>query len=232
MGRIVDRLCKACPEAIVDFDITEDNRCVGLSFLASGKYFLINNGPYFHNLDHPHDDSCWSNVFVHPGPARPDLCRTALAYDTWIPSTLFLTHYLPDDPADSQMINIASLILGHSGIWGDLADISKEGRQRFGKWLGFYKRVRDDITQASPVRSGPVGGSPEVHEKIHAPTGHGAIVLFASAPGEYRYISQHRPAALLAATPNLDVETLDDGRASLTFRSDGPAAAIAFFDKD
>jgi alpha-galactosidase len=45
MARVVDKVCAACPEAIVDFDITEGRRSVGLQFLAAGKYFLINNGP-------------------------------------------------------------------------------------------------------------------------------------------------------------------------------------------
>jgi alpha-galactosidase len=229
MGRIVDRLCEACPEAIVDFDITEGNRCVGLGFLASGKYFLINNGPYFHDLDHPRDDTRWSNVFVHPGPARPTLCRTTLAFDKWIPSVLFLTHYLPDEPAESQMINIASLVLGHNGIWGDLDAVSKEGVERFGRWLNVYKQIRDDLTLASPVRSGPVGGCPEVHEKINPAGGRGAIVMFASHAGTYEYISQHATSELCTTMPGLNVTRLADGRAKLTFHADGPSGRVAFF---
>jgi alpha-galactosidase len=35
----------------VDFDITEASRSVGLAWLSAGKYFLINNGPYYMNYD-------------------------------------------------------------------------------------------------------------------------------------------------------------------------------------
>ena len=55
ISRIADKLAKACPEAIVDFDVTERRRAVGSSFLSSGRYFLINNGPYYENYDIPLD---------------------------------------------------------------------------------------------------------------------------------------------------------------------------------
>ena len=98
MIHVVDRLCEACPEAIVDFDVTEGGRFVGLGFLAAGKYFLMNNGPYYNNYDVPYDGTRWSNFFVYPGAARTWICREPLSFDKWIPSVLFLTHYLPDDP--------------------------------------------------------------------------------------------------------------------------------------
>src|ERR671926_160891 len=53
MIRIVEEVTRRCPGVIVDFDITEGGRFVGLGFLAVGKYFLINNGPYFHDFDIP-----------------------------------------------------------------------------------------------------------------------------------------------------------------------------------
>ena len=122
---------------------------------------FTNSLPYLVSFDFPsgyYSPEPWSNVLVFPGPARPRYCRAPLDFDKWIPSVLFLTHYLPDDPESSQVINIASLILGHNGIWGDLLTISKEGVARFGKLLAYYKQVRDDITEAHPVRSGVVGG--------------------------------------------------------------------------
>ncbi|KAK9465548.1 hypothetical protein V1512DRAFT_249016 [Lipomyces arxii] len=105
MVKIVEKLCAACPEAIVDFDITEPSRFVGLSFLSAGKFFLINNGPYSIHYDLPNpprlrEDSLTErngNLTFYPGPARTWMCRTPLTYDKWIPSVLFLTHYYPDD---------------------------------------------------------------------------------------------------------------------------------------
>ena len=232
MARVVDRVCAACPEAIVDFDITEGGRYVGLGFLSAGKYFLINNGPYFPSLDHPYDWSTatyWSNVFVYPGPARARVCRAPLDYDRWIPSVLFLTHYLPDDPRSSQVINLASLVLGQNGIWGDLPAISAEGVELFGRTLGVYKQVREDITESFPVRTGIAGGSPEIHEKIAAETGRGVVAVFAGAAGCYTYVTANRAASGHWVLGDVEVTRDAAGRARLecTFRQ--PGAMLVFF---
>lgn len=234
MGKVVDKLCAACPEAIVDFDITEGGRCVGLAFLASGKYFAVNNGPYFHNLDHPHEreqgtSGMGVNVFVYPGPARAWICRAPLGYDKWVPSVLFLTHYLPDDPADSQLIGVGSLVLGQNGVWGDLCGVSAEGVARIGRLLGFYKQVRSDITAASPVRSGGVACDPEVHEKINAATGRGVVVVFASHGGTYRHVTRYATVPEFAATEGVRVMRASNGRAIVEARFERPSARIVFF---
>ena len=230
MNRIADRLCAACPEAIVDFDITEGSRFVGLGFLAAGKYFLINNGPYLHNFNIPFDRAAtWSNIFVHPGPARGWICRTPLTFDKWIPSVLFLTHYLPDDPAPSQLINIGSLILGQNGIWGDLLGVSDEGVALFNKWMGLYKQVRDDITRSDMARIGSPGGSPEIYEKINPATGCGAVVAFASAAGRFDYVTRLPVSHDYAATAGVELKRDARGRGVLRFDFDGDGARFVLF---
>jgi len=228
MADVVDKLCAACPEAIVDFDITEGARCVGLSFLSTGKYFLINNGPYYHNYDIPAPPNRNINMFFFPGPARGWICRTPLNYDRWIPSVLFLTHYMPDDPAENQWITLASLILGQNGIWGDLLSVSDEGIERLGGTLALYKQIRDDVTKAIPVRSGPVGGSPEVHEKI-AQSGRGVVSVFASAPGTYTYVTQSIVSADMWHTDNCTVRIDSKGRAVIEAAFNKPSAVIVMF---
>jgi len=228
MANVVDRLCAACPEAIVDFDITEGGRYVGLGFLAVGKYFLINNGPYFGSFNIPDQVRNWCNIFVWPGPARGWICRTPLTFDKWIPSVLFLTHYLPDDPATSQQINIASLILGQNGIWGDLPAISADGVARFGHLLGLYKQVRDDITAASPVFTGHPAGSPEIYEKI-APTGRGAVVLFSGAGGSFQYVTAHPVSGCHWATEGVTVRHDAAGHAIIDATFTGAGAQIVYF---
>lgn len=234
MAKVVDKVCAACPEAIVDFDVTEGGRSVGLAFLASGKFFLINNGPYYHNLDDPQrapGGGMGSNVFVFPGPARPRNCRETLDYDKWIPSILFLTHYLPDDPAASQETNIASMVLGHNGIWGDLVGISDEGVALYGKWLGLYKKVRDAVTAANPIVTGVVGGTPEIHEKVDA-DGRGAVCLFAPRAGRYTYVTNHAVDGRHAAMDGVEVERLPSGRAKISVTLDGWGGKAAFFGAD
>ncbi len=97
-------------------DVTETGRAMGLAFLSAGKFFLVNNGPYLFDYDLPmnKEKDNW-NLFFYPGQARTWIARSPLGFDKWIPSTLFLTHYFPDDPRNLQELNIASMILGQ--VW-------------------------------------------------------------------------------------------------------------------
>jgi len=228
--RIAETVAAAAPEVIIDFDITEAGRSVGLGFLSAGKYFLINNGPYYQNYDVPIDPvkDNW-NLFFHKGPARTWICRAPLSYDSWIPSILFLTHYFPDDPAESQMVNIASLVLGQNGIWGDLLQVSPEGAALFRQWLSAYKQVRGDITGAPPVRSGPVSGSAEIHEKISPSTGRGVVAVFSTARGRVSYITQDRVERSFLATEDVRVTFDAAGRARLDIEFSRPGARLVFF---
>jgi len=230
MCYVVDKLAKECPDAIVDFDITEGGRTVGLNFLSSGKYFLINNGPYFFNYDIPFDreHGQW-NIFFYPGPARTWICRTPLTFDKWIPTSLFLTHYLPDDPYENQSIAVGSLILGQNGIWGDLPKISKEGIAFFSKTLGMYKQVRDDMTSTSMIRDGAVGGSPEVYEKINPENGRGAIVIFSSHAGTYSYISKNKVDPKFWTTSGVKLQIDQSGLARIDVEFKTAEAKIIFF---
>lgn len=228
MSKIVDRVTEICPDTIIDFDVTEGQRFMGLGFLASGKYFLINNGPYYHDYDIPRRKDEWSNVFVWPGPARAQVCRYPLCFDKWIPSVLFLTHYLPDDPVSSQQLNLASLILGQNGVWGDLLSVSDEGVRFIRGVLDRYKRVRDDITESDPVVTGCVGGNPEIHEKLNE-NGRGAVVAFAGNSGRYTAVTSRRVDRNVWHTEGADVSFDAEGRAKLSFTFRAPGAHIVFF---
>lgn len=230
MNRVADKVATAVPGAIVDFDVTEAGRAMGLAFLSSGKYFLINNGPYYQNYDVPIDLArSNSNLFFHQGPARTWIARSPLTFDQWIPSTLFLTHYFPDDPEQWQLVDVASLILGQDGIWGDLLNVSDSGVAFIGGILGRYKQVRDDMTESDPVVSGLVSASPEIHEKISAATGRGAVVIFATEPGKFHYITSHKVVAEHWATDGVSVAQDTAGRATIEADFDKPGAKILFF---
>jgi alpha-galactosidase len=187
------------------------------------------------------------NLFFYPGPARGWVCRTPLTYDKWIPSVLFLTHYLPDDrytvydwggknhevtEPESQWVNLASLVLGQNGIWGDLLAVTDEGVARIGDFLRRYKQVRHDITAATLVGTGQVGGSPEVYEKINT-NGRGVVSLFASASGSYTYTT--RAGALAQScwhNPGVSVSFDDAGRARITARFEKSGAKVILFGVD
>jgi len=182
-----------------------------------------------------------ANVFVFPGPARARVCRSPLIFDQWIPSILFLTHYLPDDPLVSQNLNIGSLILGQNGIWGDLLSVSEQGIETFHKLLSIYKQVREDITDASPVLNGRIGGVPEIHEKINPLNGKGAVVLFfnyknpwiklqeAEFGGTFEYITEHKVDPSFWHTDGVQVSFDKQGRACIKANFKGPDAKIVFF---
>ena len=231
MEKIVNKICAECPDVIVDFDITEGHRSVGLGFLSVGKYFLINNGPYYGNYNIPLDaDKEWCNIFVHPGAPRTWICRSPLPFDKWIPSVLFLTHYLPDDPISSQDINLASLILGQNGIWGDLPAVSSEGRARFGEVLGKYKTVRDDITAQAAIKTGTTGSGFECYEKINSETGKGVVCVFSTVwDTTFRYITEKKIAPSVWTSIPATVTPLADGTALIEVTFNEPGAAMIFF---
>jgi alpha-galactosidase len=234
MSKIIDKVSIACPNAIFDFDITEGGRCVGLSFLSSGRYHAINNGPYFHNYDLAPE---WKtpltngnvNIFVNPGPARGWFTRSILTYDKWLPSILFLTHYQPDEPKNSQIINIASLILGQNGIWGEILKTSPGDAKMFGEILGKYKQVKNDITNSSPVTSGKPGEIVEIHEKINSGNGKGTVVIFNIGNKPVTYITRNKVDRRYWSNENVKIIFDDKGRAVIdaTFKETG--AKIVFF---
>lgn len=176
LSRICDAILAECPDVILDFDITEEGRNVGLSLLSRGKYFLVNNGPNYHNYDLP--DQQWTNMFTNPGPARTWICRAAGNYDKWFPSCLFLTHYLPDPPVSSQRMNIGSLIVNGNGIWGDLAALDERDIALFNQILGVYKTVAEEIAAAPAKIDGATATTAQKYEKIDPETGKGVVVLF------------------------------------------------------
>ena len=229
LSRVVDKLCRAHPDAIVDMDITEAHRYFGLGFLSSGKFFTMNNGPYYENYDIRVPEDVWTNIFVQPGPARTWIMRRNLSYDKWIPSVLMMAHYLPDEPRHSQLLNLASLILGQNGIWGDLLSLSEEGVDYFAQVLAVYKRLRDAITEAYPRVTGQPGQAFEAHEKLREADGQGVVVLFANQAGDYEYRLHGRAAARETIFGEATVQRRGD-QVRLRARFDRPGAVIAFFE--
>ncbi|MGA3048552.1 MAG: alpha-galactosidase [Terracidiphilus sp.] len=229
MVRIVEKVRSVYPEIIFDFDITEDGRAVGLGFLSAGRFFLANNGPYLADYDQPHKDGAQNdNMFFFPGPARTWICRKPMNYDEWIPSNLFLTHYYPDDPRLSQLVNMASLVLGQNGIWGNLSTVSDAGIEWMSQFLGRYKKVRQDVLVSYPITSGAVSSSYEAYEKINEDTGKGVAVLFSTTPGRMVYVTEHIPVQQIWATDGTKVSFDSGGHAVIESEMESGAAIVLF----
>ncbi len=235
LGKIMEKVCDACPEAVFDFDVTEPQRIgVGLQFLANGRFFILNNGPYYRNFDLgdsplPNGNH---NIFVEPGPARGWFMRSVLDYDRWIPSNLFVANYQPDDPRNSQLINLGSLVLGPNSIWGEILKTSKEGVDLFHEVLGKYKQVREEVAAASPVHTGNSGDTPEIFEKVNQKTGKGVVVIFANAGGTFSYLTKHAVVKDFWQSGGAEVKLGNDGHAKIEASFEEASAVIVFFGVD
>jgi alpha-galactosidase len=233
LSKVVDKVCAASPNTIFELDVTEAGRSMGLGFLSSGKYIILNNGAYFHNFNIVPD---WQTplangnvqIFTNPGPARGWFTRSVLTYDKWLPSTLLLTFYQTDGSRNSQLINVASLILGQNGIWGNILDNTLADADFIGGILAKYKQVRDDVTVSSPLFEGTPGNSSEIYEKISDSTGRGEVVLFSNG-GHTRYITTHNVDRSIWCTPGVSVHIDASGRAVIDVDFEGSGAAIVFF---
>ena len=177
----------------------------------------------------PHfSDKESDNLFFYPGAARTWICRRPLTYDDWIPSDPPLTHYFPDDPASSQLVNMASLILGQNGIWGDLPKVSKAGVQWIGQVMERYKQVRDDIAESDPIRNRPhrrgVRSSREDLQQQQSRCGR----FFSPTNGRIVYVTEHTPKQSFWATPGTKISFDAQGHAVVENDMES-GAAIAFF---
>ena len=250
IARIAEYISEACPGVVVDFDITEGGRSMGLAILATARYFLVNNGPYYQALeDIPFDAGKrgWNNVFVHPGPSRAHVLRYALDFARWVPANLLLAHYLPLGDERSININLASVVLGQNGFWGGFTGLPGARLALIGKTLADYREVRDDANAASAVRQGRTGCGFEVHERLNPASGRGLVSIFSNADTSFQagditpwptvplapfvYVTERTAAAgSVHATRAAKATQLPDGRARIEIEFDGlPDAAIVFF---
>lgn len=228
MIKIVEEVTRSCPEIIVDFDITEGGRFVGLGFLSVGKYFLMNNGPYAMDMDIPERVKLfeypepirmegYTNMYAHPGAARSRICRQGVRFDNIIPSILFLTHFFPDKPHASQENALASMVLGGNGIWGDLINLDENDVAFFSTNLAKYKEVAGYITESYPVKAGFIGASPEIYEKIDYRNAKGLVCIFTRTGGTFVYITKKLNVSSFHDVNGADAWViLPDGRISLT----------------
>lgn len=229
--QIAEKVTSLYPDVVVDFDVTECGRFMGLGFLSVGRYFLINNGSYARDFDTPEalGINPWMNMFFYPGAARARVCRRNALYDLLAPANLFMVHYLPDGPQLSLENNLASLVLGGNALWGDLLSLSDDEIAFWAQALADYRRVRQATAQAYSLTRGFIGASPEIHEKIDAEAGCGLVTFFTTTPGEFTHLTQTLNLEKLGEVKGADAwEMTHDGRLKLTVQLGRDGARTVF----
>ncbi|WP_027483143.1 alpha-galactosidase [Deinococcus pimensis] len=214
--RMAEAIHARCEGMVIDLDVTERRRAFGLGFLSVGRYFLVNNGPYYTDLDTPASvriEPNTGNALFYPGAARSRVCRAGVEFDKVLPAHLLLAHFYPEGDARVQRNAAASLALGGHGLWGDLGALSDEEIERLGAMIRAYKRVAPHAARAGGHRVGFIGASPEVVEKLDPSSMSGVIALFSASGGKVTHVTRpldpHRDVTVDGAD---EWSRLGDGR--------------------
>lgn len=163
-------------DVVVEVDITEPHRSVGLNILSEGRYFWMNNGStWYEDLTHYRARS--SRFPVH-------------RYGSFMPSVLMtVSNYPHDDPLHrAQRYNVSSSITGGRGFWGDIEDMSSDERKRVARYLKQPKRVAKTVASVQPEIYGEVGGSPEIYTSIDRESAQGQIIAFSGTVLEHEHV--------------------------------------------
>ncbi len=167
------------PEIIVEVDVTEADRSVGLAILSEARFFWMNNGASWYG-----DYSTYraksmrmiTNLFGH-----------------FMPSTLQTYANFPiNDPTyQAQNYNVNSSLIGGRGFWGNISRMTEDERLRVGNIVNKVKLVENEIKDVYPKIIGNVGSSPEVYEFINNENSIGKIIGFSSSAIKYRHVVQN-----------------------------------------
>lgn len=154
------------PEIVVEFDVTEPGRSVGLEFLSQGRYFWINNGASWYG--------------DHSGYRARSMRLVPALYHGIIPPVLQTGANYPHNHPDymAQRYNVSSSLLGGLGFWGDLKQMDREERLQVGTYVDAFRPTKEVMARVRPTVEGRVGGSPEIYTYIDGDAGEGQVVAF------------------------------------------------------
>jgi hypothetical protein len=161
---------------VIEVDITEPHRSVGLNILSEGKYFWMNNGSTWYD-DYSHYRAMSTRFPLHQ-------------YGRILPPVLMtVANYPHDSPLyRAQRYNVNSSIAGGRGLWGDINEMDVAERLRVASYLKPAKAVAETVAGVRPEIIGEVGGSPEIYTFIDPNKGQGQIIAFSGSALEYEYV--------------------------------------------
>jgi hypothetical protein len=187
----IHQLKEYCPDVVVEVDVTEPSRSVGLAVLGEGKYFWMNNG---------------GSAYGDYGPTRAKSTRfIPNLYGPVIPHSLMNYASYPHNasPSYSWRSNVNSCLLGGRGFWGNLTSMERGDLERVGALVSKARRVAEATCAGPPRVSGPVGSSPEVYEWFDSKNGIGQIIAFSGSACSMDYLVKGvEPSRILAVLNN------------------------------
>jgi len=163
------------PDIIIEVDITEAHRSVGLAILSEARYFWMNNGAAWYG-----DYSSYRAKSMRMVTNR---------YWSFLPPTLqtYANFPLNNPLYNSQHYNVNSSLIGGGGFWGNIALMTEQERLRVGKLVNKIKQVENKSMEIRPKVTGVVGSSPEIYEYVNKEEGIGKIIAFSGSALKYDY---------------------------------------------
>ena len=147
----------------IDIDITEDQRRPNLGTLMYGRYFLINNGPYYSDLGIPESTRIEPNTFnavFYPGATHSRVIRHSADFNSRFGRLASFGHVLLSDNPKVLANALATSALAGLAVWGRLAELDPATLVAVRE---YFDRVRLSGalrgTLYSPRR---IGASPEI----------------------------------------------------------------------
>lgn len=170
----------------VELDVTEDWRYPRLGQLMFGRLFLINNGPYFHDLGVPSSTRIEPHTFnavFYPHPTHSRIQRTAALFSEFLPVGRVFGHVLLGKDAVGTLESaVATAAMTGMAIWGDLSVISDGDKESVRRAFELSSGLRKGMSFPRTVIDGFIGSSPELHSHIDDLTGRRLTALFTHQP--------------------------------------------------
>jgi hypothetical protein len=178
-------------DVVVEVDVTEPYRSVGLAILSEGRYFWMNNG-----------GSAYGDYSSHRAKSMRSISNL---WHTLFPLTLLAYANYPHSvpPYSAWRGNVNSSLVGGWGFWGNLTLMDSADIARTGSLVALSKKVLREVSSLRPKVTGGVGASPEIYELANREKAVGQVVAFSGSALRHNYVMPGvRQKNLLAALRN------------------------------
>jgi hypothetical protein len=166
VAEAIGRLKAYRANVVVEVDVTEAERSVGLAVLSEGRYFWMNNG---------------ASAYGDYSTLRSKSTRMITnAFHGLIPSSLQTFASYPHDqsPFMALRYSVNSTLVGGHGFWGNLAAVPARDLDRAGRLVSLSKRVAEGLKGTRMRVIGQVGASPEIYEWLDRRKATGQVIGF------------------------------------------------------